>query len=86
MSTLPQRRRQNLTGKQLPPAETSGQSSEPLMTTRDAATYLKMSESTLYHWATDGRIPCLKVGGALRFRRSVIDAWLAGKVQKKQVN
>src|SRR5262249_31611354 len=72
-------------------AETSApivlaQIAEPLMTVEDLAAYLKIKTQTLYTWARDGRVPCERPNGELRFRRSAIDQWLKtdgnGKVEK----
>lgn len=39
-----------------------------IITIRELAHYLKMTEKTLYRLAADGAIPGFKVGGAWRFR------------------
>ena len=44
-----------------------------IMTIREVAEYLKLTEKTAYRHAADGKIPGFKVGGAWRFRRSEID-------------
>ncbi len=47
-----------------------------IMTVREVAAYLKLTEKTVYRHAADGRIPGFKVGGAWRFRRSEIERWI----------
>ena len=47
-----------------------------IMTIREVAGYLKLTEKTAYRLAADGKIPGFKVGGAWRFRRSEIDKWI----------
>ncbi|HXX75793.1 MAG TPA: helix-turn-helix domain-containing protein [Nitrospiraceae bacterium] len=47
-----------------------------LWTVKDLAHRLNIKPSTVYSWATHGRIPCLKIHGALRFRREEIERWL----------
>ena len=47
-----------------------------IMTIRETAEYLRISLSSLYKLAQDGRIPCQKVGRHWRFRREAIDRWL----------
>jgi hypothetical protein len=43
---------------------------------RDLSVYLHVKPSTLYAWAGQGRIPCLKILGLLRFRREeAYGAW-----------
>ena len=47
-----------------------------IMTIREVAEYLKLTEKTAYRLAADGKIPGFKVGGAWRFRRNETDKWL----------
>jgi excisionase family DNA binding protein len=47
-----------------------------IMTIGETANYLRISLSSLYKLAQDGRIPCQKVGRHWRFRRETIDRWL----------
>ena len=47
-----------------------------IMTIREVAEYLKLTEKTAYRHAADGKIPCFKIGGAWRFRRGEIDKWI----------
>lgn len=55
--------------------------SEDILTIKEVAEYLKVTERTLYRLAQEGRIPAFKVGVAWRFRRSDIDSWI--KAQSK---
>jgi len=50
---------------------------EPLMTVEDLAGYLKIKSQTLRDWVKKGRIPYEPVNSEIRFRRSVIDKWMA---------
>ena len=47
-----------------------------LLTIKEVATRLQIKPSTLYAWAAQGRIPCLKIHGLVRFRGDEIDHWL----------
>jgi excisionase family DNA binding protein len=47
-----------------------------IMTIGETAQYLRVSLSSLYKLAQEGRIPCQKVGRHWRFRREAIDRWL----------
>ena len=47
-----------------------------VMTIEELATYLKISRSTLYKLAQEGRLPSQKVGRHWRFRRDAVDRWL----------
>jgi excisionase family DNA binding protein len=47
-----------------------------IMTVREVARYLCLAESTVYKLVSNGGIPAKKIGGAWRFSRQNIDAWL----------
>lgn len=47
-----------------------------IMTISETAEYLRISISSLYKLAQEGRIPCQKVGRHWRFRRQALDRWL----------
>jgi excisionase family DNA binding protein len=42
----------------------------------EVASYLKMSKSTIYKWCSDGKIPYIKTGKVLLFKKDTIDSWL----------
>ncbi len=48
-----------------------------VMTSVEAADYLKMHVKTVCRLAKEGKIPARKVGSEWRFLRSVLDNWLA---------
>ena len=48
-----------------------------ILTINELSSYLKISKSTLYKLAQKGKIPGQKVGKHWRFRRDIIDQWLA---------
>jgi excisionase family DNA binding protein len=47
-----------------------------VLTIDDLAAYLKISKSTLYKLAQEGKLPGQKVGRHWRFHRPTIDEWL----------
>jgi len=49
---------------------------EEIMTIEECAKYLKISVSTIYRLAQEGKIPATKVGNMWRFRKKKIDEWL----------
>lgn len=49
-----------------------------LLTVDELADQLHIKPATLYAWAAQGRIPCLKIHGLVRFRKDEIDQWLEG--------
>lgn len=53
-------------------------SDDALWTVHDVARYLKASRSWVYHRAESGELPCLRVGGLLRFDPDAIRAFARG--------
>ena len=47
-----------------------------LLTVKDLATRLQVKDKTVYAWASQGKIPCVKVNGAIRFDATEIEQWL----------
>lgn len=47
-----------------------------LLCIKDLSQYLQIKPSTLYAWASQGRIPHVKIHGLIRFNKDEIDAWL----------
>ena len=52
------------------------QSTGPLLTVKDACAYLRVSKRNLYCWRMAGLIPYFKIGRAVRFRKSEVNATL----------
>ena len=52
------------------------QTTDPLLTEKDACAYLRVSKRNLYCWRMAGLVPYFKIGRAVRFRRSELDAAL----------
>lgn len=47
-----------------------------ILTIREVAAYLKVTERTIYRLAAAKKIPAFKVGGTWRFSRADIDIWI----------
>ena len=47
-----------------------------ILTMDELAAYLKLSKSTLYKLAVDGKLPGQKIGKRWRFHKDAIDAWV----------
>ena len=47
-----------------------------LMSVEEAADYLGVKRSTLYRWKYERKIPCIKVGHLLKFKKDQLDTWL----------
>ena len=56
---------------------------DPLLTVPQAAAYLAVKPATVYQWVWKRRIPFLKAGAGVRFRRADLDAWLARRSRKE---
>ncbi len=48
-----------------------------ILTIKQVAEYLKITERTIYRLAAVKKIPAFKVGGTWRFSRADIDRWIA---------
>ncbi len=51
-------------------------SEEEILTIKQVADYLKVTERTIYRLAAAKKIPAFKVGGTWRFSRTDIDSWI----------
>lgn len=58
-------------------------SNSELLNAEAAAAYLGVAKQTLHNWRSSGRyrVPCLRVGRLVRYRRSDLDAWLETRKQ-----
>jgi len=50
--------------------------SDAVMTIAELSKYLKVSRSTLYKLAQEGKLPAQKVGRHWRFHKEAVDEWL----------
>ncbi|MFL9895966.1 methylation-associated defense system helix-turn-helix domain-containing protein MAD1 [Paraburkholderia sp. RL17-381-BIF-C] len=55
-----------------------------ILTLKQVAEYLKVTERTIYRLAAAKEIPAFKVGGTWRFRTTDIDDWIAAQSQKPE--
>lgn len=53
---------------------------DALWDANDVAAYLKVSRSWVYHRAEAGQLPCVRVGGLLRFDPAAVRAAARGEV------
>ena len=49
---------------------------DEILTLREVAEYLKLTEKTAYRLAAEGKLPGFKVGGSWRFKRIDLEAWM----------
>jgi excisionase family DNA binding protein len=47
-----------------------------LLTIKDVSAWLNIKPSTLYLWAAQGKIPCQKIHGLIRFDQEKLIGWL----------
>lgn len=52
-----------------------------ILTIKEVSAYLKITEKTAYRLTAEGKIPGFKVGGAWRFRKQEIDAWIEERMR-----
>ncbi len=57
-----------------------------IMTIKEVSAYLKITEKTAYRLTAEGKIPGFKVGGAWRFRKQEIDAWIDERMSNGGTN
>jgi PTS system nitrogen regulatory IIA component len=53
-----------------------------IMTVQEVAEYLRVSERTIYDWASKNQIPCGKIGTTWRFKRAEIEQWVDSRLNK----
>lgn len=58
---------------------------EQILTLKEVAEFLKLTEKTAYRLAAEGKLPGFKVGGSWRFKQSDIDSWIEqSKAEQKR--
>lgn len=58
-----------------------------MLTVQECSAYLRIKPSTLYAWASLGKIPCVRLNGLVRFLKEEIDAWVArSRLERRIVN
>jgi putative molybdopterin biosynthesis protein len=53
-----------------------------LLTTTEAAEYLRLKERKIYELVSQGAIPCTKITGKWLFPKDELDRWLADTLQR----
>ncbi|HZH18376.1 MAG TPA: helix-turn-helix domain-containing protein [Archangium sp.] len=62
-----------------PPMDADGMQEETLWDANDVARFLKASRSWVYQQAQAGQLPCVKIGGLLRFEPEAIRTFIKGQ-------
>jgi excisionase family DNA binding protein len=68
------------------PAITIVGENNSIMTVRDVASYLRLSEAKVYRLAKEGSVPSFRLGKSWRFRRDLLDEWIIKETQHIQQN
>ena len=55
---------------------------DDILTIREVAEMLKLTEKTAYRLVSNGELPGFKAGGSWRFRKSEIDKWIREQEKK----
>lgn len=55
-----------------------------MLTTKELASYLKLTEVTIYKYAKEGKIPGFKIGSRWRFAKDQIDELLRKEEEGNQ--
>ena len=58
------------------PQQNESRGYEPLMTEKEMAAYLRIRPRQLFNWRADGLVPFIRIGRAIRYRRTAVDAAL----------
>jgi excisionase family DNA binding protein len=56
---------------------------EQILTLKELAAYLKLTEKTAYRLAAEKKLPGFKVGGSWRFKSSDLEAWIERQKEKE---
>jgi excisionase family DNA binding protein len=58
---------------------------EHVLTTKELASYLKLTETTIYRYVREGKVPAHWKGGRWRFNKDQIDALMGGMETEKHM-
>ncbi len=55
-----------------------------VMTVKQVAEYIQIDAQSIYKMAQRDKIPCVKIAGQWRFKKSILDEWLSQKISKRE--
>ncbi len=58
---------------------TTTEEPERLLVVREVAELLRFNQKTVYEMAAAGRLPCIRIGGRLRFHPGDLTKWLEAR-------
>jgi excisionase family DNA binding protein len=56
-----------------------------IMTVREVASYLHLSQATVYQMARTGQIPVARIGRNWRFTKDSIIKWISNSTEKQKI-
>lgn len=56
---------------------------DAILSLKEVASYLKVTERTVYRLLSDDMLPGFKVGGSWRFRKVDIDEWIESQIHQR---
>lgn len=56
-----------------------------VLTVKQVAEYLQIDPQSVYKMAQRDKIPCTKIAGQWRFKKSILDEWLTKRIKKEEV-
>ena len=62
--------------------EAAAEAFPEVMTVKQAAAYLQVNEQVLYRYVREDKVPVARMGATIRFKKSVLDAWLEAESWK----
>ena len=60
--------------------------SDPILTIKDVADYLKVNERTIYRLAASSELPGFKVGNSWQFKQSELEQYIAAQHNRAGVS
>jgi two-component system response regulator AtoC len=57
-----------------------------ILTITQVARYLNVRKLTIYKLAREGQLPAFKVGGQWRFKKELLDKWIAGETKRDKLS
>lgn len=64
------------------PTRTTGVADDDVLTVKNVAEYLKLTERTVYRLVQEGELPGFKVGNSWRFLRRDLQRWIAQQTRQ----
>jgi len=61
----------------MPESSTMKRDPITILTVREVAEYLRMSEAKVYRLANERYLPAVRIGKSWRFRKDLLDRWLS---------